>query len=241
MDLLGVVAADLGVAEQAREQSGAGVGDLGQDQPRPGDLGEDREHAGAGRGFEHQVGRCEHRRFGGGEAEGDRRRKLLELLGFLRAAGLRGDLLRKARQHVEHCRGRAGARAHRRPELAQEHDLRRLSRLVGVLPCPRALGIAAAKRRFHGGTQSPAVDGAALTQQLREQGRGMDQARHPVGRGLRQEQRQGGGGRRSEVEHDGDLRERGQARPEALSPRPGSPAHGCPLPLARGRKEPLNE
>ena len=57
VDLLGVVAADGDVAEQAAEQSGAGVGDLVERKPRFGELGEDRQQPGAGGGFEHKIGR----------------------------------------------------------------------------------------------------------------------------------------------------------------------------------------
>ena len=194
VDLLGVVAGDVDVAEQAGEQAGAGVGDLVQGEPRFRQLGEDRQQAGAGGGFEHQVGRGQHGRFGGDKAERDRRRELLEMLGFLGAAGLRRQPPGKAREHLEHRRGRAGAGAHRRAEFAQEQHLRRFERLVGVFPHPGAFGVGAAERGFHGRAQGAAVERAALPEQLREQGRGMDQARHLVGRGLRQEQREGGRG-----------------------------------------------
>ena len=56
VDLLGVVAGDSDVAEQPAEETGAGLGDLVQGEPGFGQLGEDRQHAGAGRGFEDQVG-----------------------------------------------------------------------------------------------------------------------------------------------------------------------------------------
>jgi hypothetical protein len=88
VDLLGVVPVDRRVAKETPEQSRAGVGDLVQRKPRPRDLGEDREQAGAGRGFEHEIGRGQLCRLGGDEAERQRRRELLEVLGFLRAACL---------------------------------------------------------------------------------------------------------------------------------------------------------
>ena len=176
VDLLGVVAADLDAAEQAAEQPGTGVGDLVQSQPRFRELGEDRQQARAGRRLEDEVGRRQHRRFGGDEAERDRRRKLLELFGFLRTPGLRRQACGEPGQHLEHSGGRARACAHRRAELAQEQHLRRLEGLVGVLPHPRAFRIAAAEGRLHGRAQRAAVDGAALAEQLREQGGGVDQA-----------------------------------------------------------------
>ena len=188
VDLLGIVAGDFDAAEQAAEQSGAGVGDLVQREPRFGEFGKDRQQAGAGRGFEDEIGRCQRGRFGGDKAERDRRRELLEMLGFLRAAGLRRQPRGEPRQHLEHRGGRAGTRAHRGAEFAQEHHLRRFQRLVGVLPHPGALGIGGAERGLHGRAQGAAVERAALSEQLREQGCGMNQARDLVGRGLRQKQ-----------------------------------------------------
>ena len=124
----------------------------------------------------------------------------------------------EAGQHLEHRRGRARARAHRAAEFAQEQDLGRFERLVGVLPHPRPFGIGAAEGGLHRRAQSAAVEGTALPQQLREQRRGMKKPRDLVGRGLRQEQRERGRGG-CEAEHAGDLRERGsdEARPGALS------------------------
>jgi hypothetical protein len=57
---------------------------------------------------------------------------------------------------------------------AQEQNLRRFERFVGILPDPGAFGVAAAERGLHGGTQRAAVDRTALAEQLREQGRGVN-------------------------------------------------------------------
>ena len=196
VDLLGVVPGDGRVAEQAAEKPGAGVGDLVQRQPRPGEFGEDRQQAGAGGRFEHEIGRGQRRRLGGDEAERDRRRELLEALGFLGAARLRRQPLGEPGQHVEHRGGRARAGAHGVAEFAQEQDLRRFAGLVGVLPHPGSLRIGGAEGGLHRRAQGAAVERAALPQQLREQGRGMKKPRDLVGRGLRQEQREGCRGRR---------------------------------------------
>ena len=83
VDLLGVVPCDRAVAEQAREQSGARVGDLVEGKPRLGELGKDRQQARAGGRFENEVGSRQCRCLGGDEAERDRRRELLEAFGFL--------------------------------------------------------------------------------------------------------------------------------------------------------------
>jgi hypothetical protein len=174
----------------------------------------------AGGGFQHEVGRGQSSRFGGGEAERDRRRELLEVLGFLGPARLRRQPFGKTREHPEHRGGRARARAHRAAEFAQEQHLRRLERLVSVFPYPRAFRVRAAERGLHGGTQGAGIEGAALAEQLREQGRGVNEARHLVGRGLGQEQRErsrgrrsGGGGRK----HGEDLREQGRGNPAGRS------------------------
>ena len=234
VDLLGVVPADRGLAKQPGEEAGARVGDLVEDEWHPRELGEDREHAGAGRGFEHQVGRGQHCRFGCHEAERQRCRELLKLLGFLRAAGVGCNPAGEPRQHLEHRGGRPGPRPHRAAEFAQEQHLRRLGRVVGVLPQPGAFGVGAAERGLHGGTERPAVDRSALPEQLREQGRGVDQARHLVGCGLRQEQRQRGrGGRRGSGGEHGISGSEGWKFRRALSRHPsGSPLSGHPLPLA---------
>ena len=208
VDLLGVVPGDRNVAEQPAEQSGAGLGDLVQGKPGFGELGEDRQQPGAGRRFEHEVGRGQRRRLGSDKAECDRRRELLEVFGFLRAAGLRREPFGETGQHFEHCRWRTRARAHRAAEFAQEQDLGRFERLVGVLPYPRPFGVGAAEGGLHRGTQRAAIERPALSQELREQRRGMKKPRDLVGRGLRQEQRKRGRGG-CEAEHAGDLRERG--------------------------------
>ena len=84
VDLLGVVPCDRrAVAEQPAQETGARVGDLVQDEPRFGELGENRQQPGAGRWFQHEVGRGERGRFGCHETERNRRRELLEALGFL--------------------------------------------------------------------------------------------------------------------------------------------------------------
>ena len=237
MDLLGVVAADFDAAEQAAEQSGARVGDLVETKRRFRELGEDRQQARAGRRFEDEVGRRQHRRFGGGEAERYRRRELLQLFGFLGTPGLRRQPCGEPREHLEHGRGRTRARAHRRAELAQEQHLRRLEGLVGVLPYPRAFRVAAAEGRLHGRAQRAAVDRAPLAQELREQGSGMDQARHLVGRGLRQEQRKRrrGGRRGGGWDHHEDVSESevGRIRSGALFLRPDLTRSRLPSPSSR--------
>ena len=191
VDLLGVVPADRDVAEEASEQPGARLGDLVQGEPRLGELGEDRQQTRPGGGFENEVGRSQCSRLGGDEAERNRRRELLELLRFLGPARLRRQPLGHPREHGEHRIGRARAGAHGATEFAQKQDLRRLERLVGVLPHPLPCRVGAAEGGLHRGAQRAIVERAALSEQLRQQGRGMKKPRDLVGRGLRQEQREG--------------------------------------------------
>jgi hypothetical protein len=228
VDLLGVVPGDRGrVAKQPAEQPGAGLGDLVEKKPRPGELGKDRQQPGSGRWFEQQIGGGQRRRRGGDKAECQRCRELLQPRGFFRAARLRRQPRGKARQHLEHGRSRAGAGAHRRPEFAQEHHLGCFERLVGVLPHPGTLGVGGGKRRLHRRAQCAGIERAVLAEPLRQQGGGMEEARGLVGRGLRQKQRERGRGRRRSlggIRHARDLREsgRGTTRESALFPRPGS-------------------
>ena len=167
MDLLGVVPCDgRGVAEQAAEQPGARLGDLVQGEPRFGELGEDRQQPRAGGRFQHEVGRSQRSRLGGDEAERDRRRELLEALGFLGAPRLRRQPLGEAGEHLEHRRGRTRAGAHRAAEFAQEQHLRGFERLVGVLPHPGAFRVGGAEGGLHRGAQGAAVERAALARAI---------------------------------------------------------------------------
>jgi hypothetical protein len=194
VDLLGVVPGDCGISKEAGKEPGARVGDFVERKPRFRQFGKDRQQAGAGGGFQHEIGGSQCGRYGGGETERDRRRELLELLGFFRTARLRGQPGAKPGQHVEHRRRRTRAGAHRAAKFAQEHDLRGFERLVGLLPHPGAVGVGAAEGGLHYGAQGTAVDRAALAEQLGEKCCGMDQTRNLVRRGLRQEQRERGRG-----------------------------------------------
>ena len=89
--------------KQRREQVAAGVGELVQRDVRAGDLGEDGEKAGAGRGLQHTVGGGHGRGGGSGEAEADRRRELLQGPAFLGAAGLGWQQRRDALQQAKPC------------------------------------------------------------------------------------------------------------------------------------------
>jgi DDE family transposase len=121
-----------------------------------------------------KMARAQRRRLGGNKAERDRRRELLEALGFLGAAGLRGQPLGEPYEHVEHRLGRSGADAHRRPEFAQKQNLRRFERFVGVLPHPGAIGVGGGKGGLHRQAQRAGIERAALLEQSREEGGRVD-------------------------------------------------------------------
>jgi hypothetical protein len=89
VDLRRVETGDGNGREEKRQQAGAGVGQLVEDERAAGDLGEDGEQAGAGRRLQHPVGRSDGRGVGGDQAERDRRRELLEGLAFRRTPRMR--------------------------------------------------------------------------------------------------------------------------------------------------------
>jgi hypothetical protein len=72
-----------------------------------------------------------------------------------------GNERREIFQHHEKCRGRCCTLAHRRPELAQEQNLRRLAGVVGGLPIPRACRVRAVKGCADRIAQRLRFDGAA--------------------------------------------------------------------------------
>ena len=84
-----VVPGGIDAAEQTAEETGARVGNFVENEPCPGQLGEDRQQPRAGGWFQHDVGGSERGRLGRDEAERDRRRELLQLFGFLGSARLR--------------------------------------------------------------------------------------------------------------------------------------------------------
>ena len=61
-------------------------------------------------------------------------------------------------QHRQQGGGRSRPRLHRRPELAQEQDGRRLAGLVGGFPVPGAGGIGSAEGRFHRRAEHAGID-----------------------------------------------------------------------------------
>ena len=58
VDMRRIVAGDRRRGKQRAEQLGAGLGEFVENEPRAGELGEDGEQAGAGRGLQHEIGRA---------------------------------------------------------------------------------------------------------------------------------------------------------------------------------------
>jgi hypothetical protein len=70
--------------------------------------------------------------------------------------------------HVECSVRQVLAAGNRLAKFAQEQDLCCLGRLIGVFPCPEALGIAAAARIGHAGAQIRSTDSAATFKEWKE-------------------------------------------------------------------------
>ena len=239
LDLLGVLLApaDHGIVEQAAEQPGAGVGDLVQGEPRFRQFGEDREQAGAGRRFEHEIDRGRRCRLGGNKAKRNRRRELLEVLGFLQAAHLRrepsGEACQARRSPVaiaSPCRICAGTipvqlRVPRRrpstptPLRRRCHRRRLPRRSLGTRGCQSVRPPDRVRGRPCPNTCVSRV--AAWIRPVALSG-GL------CGRNSGEGGRRRAGGRTSGRTPRAGFR---RARPGALFLRPGSPARGCAFPL----------
>jgi hypothetical protein len=106
---------------------------------------------------------------------------LLKSLAFLGTAGVRGQQACELAEHGKLRGRRGGARPDGGAEFAQEQHLRRLAGVIGLLPAPRAFGVAAAEGLLHGGAQRVRVDGAARCEMGQEKSGGADQRRGRIG------------------------------------------------------------
>ena len=188
-DGLGVVAGDRSGGEQPGQKPGAGCGDLVEMKRPAGLLAErafshDREHAGAGGGFEHDIAGPDGGCLQGGVGERERRRELLQRDLFLGSARLRRL---QGGEGLQHGGGTAepgaGLPAHGAAVTLEEENQRRLGRLVGVLPEPGALAVARTEGTGHGLAQDGRVERTAGLQD-RKQGQGGGQQRGVPGKGL---------------------------------------------------------
>ena len=127
-----------------------------------GALGHHGQHAGAGRGFEHDIAGAD----GGGAERGigerQRGRELLEANLVLGALGMGGLQCGDRGKHGQHAAGTvrpgAGLFAHGAAVTLDEQDDSGLGGLVGVLPDPGAVGIAGAEGAGHGGADRGGVE-----------------------------------------------------------------------------------
>ena len=241
VDLGRVEARDGKGRKEVGEKIGAGVGQLVEQERAAGDLGQDGEKPGSGRGLQHAVGRRDGCGERGCQAERDRGGELLEGLRLLGAARMRrhqaGDL-GKLRQDRG---GGAGLAEKRLSVFAQHEDGRDLAGFVGGLPVPGAGSVGAAEGGFHRAAQHGGVDALAAFEVRKEDLRGNDDRR---GRGGRSDGRKrcgdlGGRGCGYHV-HDGEPRESGRKRAaqRSLSTAPAQIRPGPSLPLTASAKSP---
>ena len=158
VDLGCVEARDGKGRKEEGEKIGAGVGKLVEQERAPGDLGQNGEKPGAGRGLQHAVGGRDRRGDRRRQAERDWRRELLEALRHVGTARVRRhqpDDLGELRQ--DRLR-RAGFAEKRLSVFAQHEDGRDLACLVGRFPVPRAGGVGSAECGFHRAAQHGGVD-----------------------------------------------------------------------------------
>ena len=182
MDLRGIEGGDGAVGEKRGQQGGARVGKLIEDERRAGEFGEGGEKPRTGRRLQHAVRSDDARRHGGDEAERKRRRELLHGLALLGAARVGRQQPHELLQHGEALDRIGSARPHRVAELAQEQELGRLAGIVGVLPLPDALRVAAAEGVLHCSAEDRGVDGLAPCEMWKKKIRSPVQRRCPVGR-----------------------------------------------------------
>ena len=144
-----------------------------------GAFGHDGEHAGAGRGLQHDVAGPD----GGGLQRGVGERQgsgeLLQGKLFLRPPRLGRLQRRQGLQHGEHGGGRsgsgAGLAAHEAAVTLDEQHHCGLGRFVGVLPDPGALRVAGAEGRAHGLAQGLGIESPARLQAGKQSGCGGQQ------------------------------------------------------------------
>ena len=186
-DGLGVVTGHRRILKQSGKQPGPGGRDFVQMQRAAGvlaegALGHDGEHAGAGRGLEHDVAGPD----GGGLQRGVGERQgggeLLQGKLFLRPSCLGRLQGRQGLQHGEHGGGGSGSgarlAAHETAVTLDEQHHRGLGRFVGVLPDPGALRVAGAERRAHGLAQGLWIQRPARLQLGKQSGcRGQQRGR----------------------------------------------------------------
>ena len=188
-DGLRVVTGDRRVLEQSGEQPGADGGNLVQVQGIPrsrvigalaeGAFGHDGEHAGAGRGLQHDVAGPDRGGLQRGIGERQGGGELLQGKLFLRPSCLGRLERRQGLQHGEHGGGGSGSgarlAAHEAAVTLDEQHHCGFGRFVGVLPDPGALRVAGAEGRAHGFAQGLCIERPARLQVGKQSGCGGQQ------------------------------------------------------------------
>ena len=218
-DGFGVEGGDHSAGEQQPEEPGPRVRVFVEMQMADGAVaqrafGHDGEHAGAGRGFQHDIARPDRGSLEGGVGERQRRRELLEpdlLLGALRVGRLqRGDGVQHRQHAARPVRPGAGVPAHGPAVVLEEEDESRFGGLVGVLPDPAALGVRRVEGPGHGIPEDRGIERRAGLESWQqgpgrgEQGIALDRTGRRMGRfgcGSRKLRTRGRVRRRLGVEH----------------------------------------
>ena len=151
-------------------------GEFVERQGRPSDFGVNGKKAGARRWFEHKrtrpkLGGMAHRK-----AQAQRRRKLLELIAFLRTARVRGQERRELFQHAKIAGRASGFLEHAGPVFAQEQKSRGFGGFIGILPKPGAILIAHTERGRHRLAQGPRVERGTPFQRRKKVSGGLQDA-----------------------------------------------------------------
>ena len=201
VDLRGVETGHGNGGEEKRQQIGAGLGQLVENERGARDFGEDGEQAGAGRRLEHPVGRGDGGGVGGDQAERDRRRELLERLAFRRTPRMRRQQAADLRQRREPRRRSSGFAEKRMSVFAQEQDGRGLAGVIGRLPVPGAGGVGGAEGGFHRRSQGGGVNALAAFEMRQELAGGREDGGGGFGIGAERKRR--GGDRRRGCGHQG--------------------------------------
>ena len=158
VDLGRVEAGDGKGRKEGGEKTSAHLGQFVENERAASDLGENGEEASAGGWLQHPVGWRDGGGMSRGQAERDRRRKLLKGLALGRAPRMRRQKAGDLRQRDKPCSRRTGFAEKRLSVFAQEQDGRRLAGVICRLPVPGAACVGRAECVFHRRAQGRGVN-----------------------------------------------------------------------------------
>jgi hypothetical protein len=176
IDLRRIEARHAKVGEEMREQIGPGLGQLIEDERAAGDLGQDREEAGAGGRLQDAIAGRDAGGAERGEAERDRCRELLKRLALLGPPCMGGKKARdlcELRQRRSH---RAGLAEKRLAVSTEKQNRGRFAGVVACLPVPRAGRVGAAEGLLHCRAQDDGFDAPPLLDVGKKKPRGLGEA-----------------------------------------------------------------